>query len=233
MPDSRNGFGGLARQIRPEVERPNFGNQVGRPLLIGLVILTALNAVAIGGAILCAWLIGPLSGVLLLSAVVVYGLRVNSWWPLELDWSARGRPHSRALKYLLAFAVALMVLYLTDNWPRLVADPSEHRFLWYLWQYEAGRVYLSRAAGWVELRWLQWLRWATVALIPLTLPKTLKLLWYRFSVSTVYPTWDDSVSAQGRRIEDPLGLLRIDNTKSETEAAQTTSAPQARTHGAL
>jgi hypothetical protein len=227
MPDS-NGFGmrGFAGQMRPEVERPNFGNQVGRPLLIGLVILTALNAIGLAGAILCAWLVGPPSGALLGAGALLYGIRVSSWWPLEVYWNERGRKHAKTLGYLLLFAAALLALERTGNWPRLLDDPSQYRLLWQTLHYEAGRVYWLRGDVWQELHWLQWARWATVALIPLTLPKTLKLLWYRFSVSTVYPTWDDSVSAQGRRVVDPLGLIQIDNSKTPEDPPAQTSAPQ-------
>jgi hypothetical protein len=227
MPDNGNGFiGGLSRHIRPEVERPNAGNQVGRPLFVGLVVLFFLNAVAALGAILTAWLIGPAAGFLVVTGVLVYGLRVNCWWPLSVDWHTRALAHRRTLLYLLAFGGALLALLLLDQWPHLAA--VERRWLGLVWQYEAGRVfvYTRAAATWRELRWLQWARLATIIIIPATLPRVLKLLWYRFSVGIVYPTWDDSVSAQGRRFVDPLGLIEVINTTAEPQAAPASSAAQ-------
>jgi hypothetical protein len=214
----------LFGQIKPEVERPNLGNQVGRPLLIGLIVLPFLNIIAALGVIVTALLIGPLAGFYLTVAIAVYAVRVNSWWPFSIDWNTRGRQHSHTVRAAFALALALLALHLAGHWPTL-ADPSEHRWLWWHWQLDAGRVYWQTPGAWVELRWLQWARLALIVIIPTTLPRALQLLRYRFHTSIVYPTWDDSVNAQGRRFRDPLGLLDIDNSAPPAPDIPTTSVP--------
>jgi hypothetical protein len=221
----------LFDSIQPSVERPNVANQVGRPLLLAVVLL-ALNLLALLAAMLTALLVGPWAGAWLAAGVLLYALRVNAWWPLVIDWHARALAQRRAVLRALAAAAALLLLQLTGNWPQAVADPSEHALLFWRWQYEAGRVYAFGGGLWRELRWLQWLRLALVIVIPTTLPGVLRLLVYRFSVEIAYPTWSDSVKAQGLRFVDPLGLLRITPpTEPIAPSAPASSTPH--TAGAL
>jgi len=229
MPDrgnGYNGFGGLARQIRPEVERPNFANQVVRPILLAFAML--IIAALVGAcSIVWAWLLGDLAGVYVVGAVALLLLLAQGIPALSV---AAPLPQLKPLMvenkrwflYLLGYGAILLVMRLAQLWPEgLLEDPSTNvilsvqpfgytLFAGYRWVYSGGRFWFGvEGRQLLEWVWLAWVRVMLAAAIPFSVPRITALIWRRFSVEIVYPSWKDSVTAQGRQFTDPMGLLDI------------------------
>ena len=222
----RRNSAGYLSAIEPAVERPTKENQVWRQIKLA-VLLFFIYCVAAAGAIITALLIGQWSGAIIAAGVIIYGMRLRLRNTPHVEWNARAKIHKRVLLALLAFAGALLLLNLLGQWPEFVQDPSEHKLLWYTWHYDSGTFYwYAPRSGWYEMVWIVWARLALIVVIPLALPRILKLLWYRYSVEIAYPSWSDSVVARGRKFGDPLDLLTlIGDIQQDDPAIVMTSRP--------
>ena len=206
------------RRIEPAVEKPTAKTTIGRTLaLAGLLIaITAITAVCVArwlitaGRIIGAAYVAPV----VILAALVYGVRITRN-PLGFRFSERAKPYKRLVIGALAIGALCGALYLSGNWPRAWLPGGE--LLWYTWQ----TIPVALGGGvWGGLRYqpmreiisettLVWGRVILLIVLPLALPAVVRLLWYRYSVEIVYPSWPDSAVTRGLRWLDPLGLLNI------------------------
>lgn len=213
----------FGRLIHPEVERPNFVNQVIRPLLNGAILIALYIGLALS-AIAWALLFGQWAGVGVAVGVFVYAVRSVSFAPPRIEWKKRATTHKRTLLGLLAFAFVLGVLAVTHTWPALI-----------VWDwYEGGQwVGIGKRALEPCPALLTWLRLALLVVIPLAIPRVWRLLDYRFRVETVYPTLTDSVNMQGRQFNDRMDLIDFIHAGDSGEAFSPSSRPNPATDRGL
>ena len=206
-------------RIDPSVEKPTARTTIWRTLaLFGLLFVIAF----ISAIIVTWWLINTSRlvgamwvGPLIAAAVWVYGVKSAQLYPPKIEWKPQASQHSKQLLWLLGIAAACMLLYLFGYWPERAYHGG--RLLWYVWQpmprVEGGGVWAGIAGRAmqpvVSETALVWLRLIVAVTLPVALPYAAHLIWYRYGVEIVYPSFPDSVIARGLRFLDPIGLLDI------------------------
>lgn len=229
--------------IRPEVEKPTAKTTVARPLLlfvllIGIAILTCVLAalwLLNAGRLIDPLWIGPAIALL----TIAYGVQSFTVWPPAIRWNSRATQHRTKLLWLFGIAALAMALYVTGNWP----EPRypHGAFLW--WGWECFRLAGSSAADLVifglsrdyviEAAVFVWMRVIVAIALPVALPYAVRLIWYRFGVEIVYPSWADGAIPRGLRWLDPLGLLDIRLPKDDDKNGALIPSAEAMDEGAL
>lgn len=203
-------------QIRSEVERPTGITTVLRPLVLGslLILITAGVTYSVARWLITAGRIigGELVGVIICTGALIYGVRIKR--PLRFVWSVNGKQHKRTVISVLAVGGLACLIYLTGYWPKPSYPGGQ--FLWWVWQtvpdIDGGGVWagiMRRPMQQViDAATITWLRVGFLIVLPITL-HIVRLLWYRYCVEIVYPSWSDGATPRGLRWLDPLGLLDI------------------------
>lgn len=181
-------------------EKQTGKSQVGRPLLLGLILLLLAMLTALV-VTLNALLIGPWSGPLTLLVLAVVTLRVERYGQTNgllalrwRDWALRDE-HPRVGVWLaLGIGIALSVLALVA-WPLRMDWDFRGQLLWLA--YPSG----SRA---ISMYWL----WPVVVLIggaDVAYPFILSAIWKRFMLEIPWPNFADSVTAVRGRVAPEVG----------------------------
>lgn len=229
--------------IRPEVEKPTAKTTVARPLLlfvllIGIAILTCVLAalwLLNAGRLIDPLWIGPAIALL----TIAYGVQSFTVWPPAIRWNSRATQHRTKLLWLFGIAALAMALYVTGNWPE-PRYPGGN-FLWYVWQFlpesEGGGLWFGIVHNpmnqIISDSAFVWMRVILLIALPVSVPYAVRLIWYRFGVEIVYPSWADGAIPRGLRWLDPLGLLDIRMPKDDDKNGALIPSAEAMDEGAL
>lgn len=222
-------YRGILGEVRPEVEKPSAKTTVWRPLLLAVLLV---GVAVVAGGLVVVWMMnlgrlvgGALVGPLIALSVLLYGAQSVHIWPPSIAWNERARRHRVVLLAVLGAALLAGLLFVLGHWPQpryngiqllwwviQPMPPAEGGGIWGGVLRQPMREIMSGSA-------VIWLRVVVCAALPFAMAYAIRLVWYRFGVEIVYPSWSDGAVPRGLRWLDPLGLLDIRLPAPEDEEA--------------